>query len=283
MPAVQSRTWCFTLNNWTEEEYETLRRTCESNDVEYAVVGKERGANRTPHLQGFIVFMRKKAAGGCKKSIGSNRAHVEIMRGTPVDASEYCKKDGEFVEFGNVESIRTQGSRSDLVRVQELLRNGASLGQVADQEFRTFVRYHRGITLYQSLRVERRSWRTQVIWFHGPTGSGKSRRAYQESMALCNGSVAYIADPSLKWFDPYAGEKGVVLDDFDGTAPISMLLRLFDRYPLRVPIKGGFVEFSARIVWVTSNFTPNDLYGGSPQFDALWRRLDEVELIELSE
>lgn len=280
MPAKQSRAWVFTLNNYTEEEYESIRGVLSSDEVEYGVVGRERGESGTPHLQGFVMFMRKKALGGCKRELGSDRIHVEISRGTPTQASEYCKKDGDYVEFGEIERVRTQGSRTDLARVQDLLRAGTPLSEVADQEFRTFIRYHRGIALYASLRITRRSWRTQVVWFHGPTGTGKSRRAYTESMALCNGSVAYIADPSLKWLDPYSGEKGVVLDDFDGTAPISMLLRLFDRYPLRVPIKGGFVEFSARIVWITSNFTPEHLYGGSPQYDALRRRLDEVELIE---
>jgi hypothetical protein len=35
---------------------------------------------------------------------------------------------------------------------------------------------------------------------------------------MCNGSVSYIADISLQWFDPYRGERGIVLDDFDGSA-----------------------------------------------------------------
>lgn len=280
MPARQSRAWCFTLNNYTEDEYGLITGALQGDDVEYGVVGREQGESGTPHLQGFVMFLRKKALGGCKRELGSARIHAEIARGTPAQAAEYCKKDGDFVEYGEVERVRTQGTRTDLARVQDLLRAGTPLSEVADQEFRTFVRYHRGIALYASLRIARRSWRTQVVWFHGPTGSGKSRRAYSESMALCNGSVSYIGDASLKWFDPYNGEKGVVLDDFDGTAPISILLRLFDRYPLRVPIKGGFVEFSARIIWITSNFTPGDLYGSQPQYEALLRRLDEITLIE---
>lgn len=280
MSTKQSRNWCFTLNNYTDDEYNSLRQCADSDETEYAVLGKERGESNTPHIQGFIMFVRKKRLNGVKQALGSNRIHVEIARGTPTEASEYCKKDGDFYERGDIGRARTQGSRSDLARVQALLDAGTPLEQVASQEFCHFIRYHRGIMLYSSLRISRRTWRTQVVWLHGPTGTGKSRRAYEESMALCGGSVSYIGDPSLKWFDPYRGEKGVVLDDFDGTAPISILLRVFDRYPLRVPVKGGFVEFAARIVWVTSNFSPTGLYGGSPQLDALRRRLDEVELIE---
>ncbi len=94
------------------------------------------------------------------------------------------------------------------------------------------------------------------MWIYGPTGSGKSRRAHRESEALCPGSVLWLPDQSLRWFDGYNGHKGLVLDDFTGDAELPFLLRLLDRYPLKVPIKGGFMEFVGRIVWITSNFSP---------------------------
>lgn len=279
MPSLQSKKWCFTLNNYTEDEFQRIQSSIESDDVQYAVVGRECGISGTPHLQGFVVFMRKKALGGVKASLGSARLHLETARGSPSQAAEYCKKEGDFIERGTIGGVTSQGSRTDLAKIQKLVKSGASMSEIADEEFSSFIRYHRGIMLYASLRTPRRTWRTQAVWFHGPTGSGKSRRAYTESHALCNGSVAYIGDSSLKWFDPYSGEKGVVLDDFDGSAPISLLLRAIDRYPMRVPIKGGFVEWAPRIIWITSNFSPADLYGSQPQWDALRRRLDEVELI----
>lgn len=113
---------------------------------------------------------------------------------------------------------------------------------------------------YERLRAGRRQWRTQVVWLWGSTGSGKSRRAWDEANNLCQGSVASVADSSLKWFEPYAGHKGAIFDDFDGSAPLPLLLRLFDRYPMDVAIKGEFVSWVPRIVWVTSNYHPRHFY-----------------------
>lgn len=42
--------FCFTLNNWTQEEYEDLT----SRQVKWMVIGKEVGDNGTPHLQGCV-------------------------------------------------------------------------------------------------------------------------------------------------------------------------------------------------------------------------------------
>jgi hypothetical protein len=190
--------------------------------------------------------------------------------------AEYCKKENNWTEYGTMESYNNAGARSDLVALQESIRNGANLADIADQHFASFIRYQRGITAYLDTRVRARDYRTQAIWYWGRTGSGKSRLAYEESRALCGGSVCYLGDPSLKWFDPYRGEKGIVIDDFDGTASVPVLLRLLDRYPLRVPIKGGFVECAARIVWITSNKAPEELYGDHHQFEALLRRIDEI-------
>ena len=39
---VRSRKWCFTLNNWTKEEYDTLLSQCHKHSYLY-IIGKEIG------------------------------------------------------------------------------------------------------------------------------------------------------------------------------------------------------------------------------------------------
>ncbi|KAF8766420.1 Replication-associated protein like [Argiope bruennichi] len=50
-------------------------------------------------------------------------------------------------------------------------------------------------------------------------------------------------------------------------------LRLLDRYPLKVPIKGSYAEFNSEIIYITSNQHWSEWYPNIPNKDALWRRI----------
>lgn len=113
MPA-QSKRWCWTLNNPTQQEIGLIRdedrRTTHS--VSYLVFGREIGDNGTPHLQGYAEFSVRKRLATVKQYLG-NRCHVEPARGRSTQAADYCKKDNDFDEYGQI-SASTQGKRSDI-------------------------------------------------------------------------------------------------------------------------------------------------------------------------
>lgn len=107
----QAKNWCFTLNNFNEDDLERIEdigrligSQVEGNGIEYLVIGKETGESGTPHLQGFIQFTKKKRMNQVKDLI-STRLHAEVMRGTATQASFYCKKDGDFVEWGRLVTV----------------------------------------------------------------------------------------------------------------------------------------------------------------------------------
>lgn len=115
----RAKNWCFTLNNYTDEEYQAVL-DCGNNPrlVEYLVVGKEVGDNGTPHLQGYVVFNAAVRFTTVKNRLGSARLHLEVARGSPQTNKEYCTKDHDFEEFGTLPAVQ-QGRRTDLERFFE--------------------------------------------------------------------------------------------------------------------------------------------------------------------
>jgi hypothetical protein len=110
-----------------------------------------------------------------------------------------------------------------------------------------------------------------VFW--GATGTGKSRRAWDEA-----GMGAFSKDPRSKFWCGYRGQEFVVVDEFRGTIAIDHILRWLDRYPVNVELKGSSTPLVAKIIWITSNLSPEQWYPDCDPltFAALRRRLTVV-------
>lgn len=66
----------------------------------------------------------------------------------------------------------------------------------------------------------------------------------------------------------------MIIDDFYGWIKYSTLLRLLDRYPMRVEYKGGQANFLAKTIIFTSNRHPSEWY--KMDNSALMRRITEI-------
>lgn len=113
--------WCFTLNNYVEDELVALRAVFTDADrVRYAIFGKEVGESGTPHLQGYVSLKKKCRMAGIKLLLG-DRAHVEPAKGNEQQNIVYCSKQGDVEEFGK----RTfKGKRTDLEAFKESVKSG---------------------------------------------------------------------------------------------------------------------------------------------------------------
>ena len=99
---MQTRHWCFTVNNWTADNERLLEALGPS--VTYLVYGYETAPTTgTTHLQGYVVFHRVKRMREAKSFLPEG-THLEAKRGTPEQAAEYCKKSGLFKEYGSLPS-----------------------------------------------------------------------------------------------------------------------------------------------------------------------------------
>lgn len=103
----RAKHWCFTLNNYTQDDIDRIDKN--SSFFDYLVYGREVGESGTPHLQGFVSFPSRVRLNYCVEKVG--QAHFTVARN--VDNSiQYCKKDGDFFEYG--ERPSGKGTRSDL-------------------------------------------------------------------------------------------------------------------------------------------------------------------------
>ena len=137
-----------------------------------------------------------------------------------------------------------------------------------------WLRYNRALDRLQAAANEQpRTWKTRVYWYWGPTGAGKTRLAH----LLTRNRAWTSGDNKAQWFDGYVGQKDVIFDDLsiEDNIPRGLFLRLMDRYAMRVPVKGGFVNWQPKRVFITSNFKPHDLYQNDP---AVLRRITETFL-----
>lgn len=109
MSETRYRDYIVVINNWTEQEYNILIKDCETK-ASYAVIGKEVGESGTPHLQCFIYWKNQREFTAMRKK--HPRAHLErkSKNSTFKQTSDYCKKDGDYWEFGKLPDDRTVNS-----------------------------------------------------------------------------------------------------------------------------------------------------------------------------
>jgi len=81
-----------------------------------------------------------------------------------------------------------------------------------------------------------------------------------------------------QWWNGYDGQQLVIIDEFRGQFEPSTMLRILDRTPFKVPVKGAYVNFNSSAVIMTSNIDLVSMYKGVDPLtiDAFLRRIKIV-------
>lgn len=141
----RAKYWCFTVNNPSDDDRQRLIRLDGDRSIEYLVFGNEIGESGTPHLQGFIAFVARVRLTQLKQVVGT-RGHFEVAK-FPEKAAEYCKKDGDFIEFGVL--TLSKGKRSDIDAFKDDVKAGVlTVKELRESHSVVFAKYSQFCTQY---------------------------------------------------------------------------------------------------------------------------------------
>lgn len=232
----------------------------------------ELGAGGFKHWQIVCAFKSKCRLASVKRLFGL-KCHAELSRSAA--AAEYVHKLDTRID-GTEFNIGCKPFRRNSKVDWELVWTAAKSGNLLEIPANVRVVSYRTLRAIAADHDEPKPIVRNCFVFWGPTGTGKSRRAWDES-----GLGAYSKDPRSKFWCGYGNQEHVVLDEFRGGIDIAHILRWLDRYPVRVEIKGSSKPLAAVTFWVTSNLHPKAWYPECDEntMDALLRRLTITEFV----
>lgn len=263
--------------------------------VSYFVSGLEKCPETgRMHQQYYVEFKSPKLFSTIKKKFP--KLHFEARKGTAKDASNYCKKgeqshaeweefkekgpnwglNADFIEHG---TMSQQGKRGDLKALCDLVRTGAkTLDDILCEDPMAIHQYGRTLKLCEDyyFRSVKRTEMTTCTWYVGPTGAGKSHKAYTEH------PDAYDYPYDDDWCDGYRAQDTMIINDFRGQIPYSKLLRYIDKWPMTVRVRNSQPRpFVSKHIVITSCKTPEQCYFNLASCDSIDQLLRRVTVVNL--
>lgn len=295
----QARDWAFTVNNPTQTESQFYDYLKSLSNVRYFIFVKEQGhgtsnnPNGTPHYQGYIEFSQPKKFSTMKKNfsqetIGVN-AHLSKRNGSRINCVEYVKKKGshqdkkdtqigkiyEYGEFSN------GGQRNDLIDMVEMKSDGKSDIEIFEAYPNSYARYESFIDnmalKYKSKGCSNKR-DVKVIYVYGPPEVDKAKYVYDlhgYENVYCNQGYELG-----KWFDGYAGQDVLLLDNYFSDFKINLLLSYLSCQPVTIPCRYRNKRACYTKVYITSTVSSFEQYdpmctSDNELIEAFRARIDE--------
>lgn len=274
---LQHPNWVFTLQygGSTQPSLDDVKPSIDALEklASYLVVGKEKAPSTGQlHLQGYIELKKPMRRTQLVKLIA---CFWEPAKGTGEQASDYCKKEGDFYEVGQLKE-QDPGKR-EINRWDEARRQAESGERVEDSQI--------VISHYANIRALQRDFLTMPceltwtngntpnLWIYGAAGTGKSRKARADYPG------AFLKSTN-KWWCGYQAQPYVIIDDVDvGHACLGHHFKIWaDRYPFPAEVKGSSIALRPAVICVTSQFSIDEIWPDVETREALHRRFKSIRL-----
>lgn len=278
--------------------------------VDYYVACPEVGAQGTPHIQFSISFKKQvRFTALCKMfkepdSDGTIKVRLFKTKGTHKQASDYCKKgqyewvsgsttnhedplfglniSPDLIEYGTLpldQQVAGGKATEDLWALNMSLALAGEWDEMTPKHQVLYRNHYEKYVESKRPKPDHLTWlrgETPNLWIYGPTGTGKSHMARDMYPDL------YEKMPD-KWWDNYEYEDVVLYDDigmFESTYMGGHFKTVADRYRFRCHKKFGSMVIRPKIIIVTSNYHPDQLWSDQSVLGPI---LDRFKLVHRTE
>lgn len=249
--------------------------------IKYCVICEEKHLDGNKHFHALVIYERRLkrrvnvfTIDRCICNVKNLKTQADVKR-----ALKYVKKDGDYDEIGIEPDYCKKLDKGEKVKyiLENDERNCALSGYF---NFSELAR----ISFIKNMCLEKwPAWKKRnVMWFWGETGSGKTRNAREQLLAMYD-DVWMSSGKLDMFFNGYHGQKAAILDDFrPGVLRFDMLLRILDGYPVTVNVKGSVCEWLAETIIITAPVEPCDMFINretGQEWDHLDQLLRRIDLI----
>lgn len=286
----QNDRWAFsfmlTLNNPIDYGYthDNIKKIIHANFLHllFYCMSDEIAETGTYHTHLYILMSKKKRWSAVKNAF--KHAHIEPeVFGSPQQVVNYIKKEGEHIslnkretsiegtyeEWGSIPHINTGFSKNELLNKAEIMLNeGYKPEEIMEQSilFRQFEREIKKAFFRYKFKNVPVIRDIRIYWHIGDSGTGKSYTYVQLCEKYGSDDVFLANDYSCNGtalFSHYQAESVVVLDEYKGGLPYSMILSLLQGYRSQIHCRYNNVFALYTELHITSILIPQEVFNAT--------------------